>query len=101
MGIVLATAELHTPIERVPFAIYPAQEAQAWRLLKALAHAEEIGARLVVFPTKPLYYAEKSRNSRLGRGFPLRAPKWPEAAIAHIYTRPEMHETYAHTSRIR
>ncbi len=36
---------LHTPIERVPFAIYPAQEAQAWRLLKALAHAEEIGAR--------------------------------------------------------
>lgn len=53
---------LHTPIERVPFAIYPAQEAQAWRLLKALAHAEEIGARLVVFPTKPLYYAEKART---------------------------------------
>lgn len=67
-------------------ALHPFEGSNTWRVLNAMQHASERGARLVMFPSRCDYYQTKARIGRLGKCFPLRANGWPEPrTCAYLY----------------
>lgn len=65
---------------------HPSEGSNTWRILNAMQHASERGARLVMFPSRRDYYQTKARIGRLGKCFPLRANGWPEPrTCAYLY----------------